>query len=774
MQEKFALRKTLKKVAAVGAGVAMMGMTMTGALAMDLKDYPSGMGFGGQDTVLVVGSGAASEDNLAATDIQGSLPQDSSNSAGDASLVEGGIDAEVPLSFNIGGGSYIDTELDDGDIDVLFDGVINFNSKEYDVSEKVVLSSSKNVSTQTSLTAGEDDYQSNVYMHALRNSLYYFYSFDESLNVSEASTNTPLEIKFLGKNLKIISVDSTDDGKFTAYVGAEYYLNAGDSVVVNGKTITLEGVSSNNAVKVNVDGIVESISSSGTETVNGIEITNDEAFYTSAGTDQTSASLVIGTDSSDSFADGDIYPGGDGACSDENPSDNDCWVWYTDNLDVKGTTVITNNVTTFSVTGPYLGVKNYFNINSAGDNPIAPGECMEFPNSYVSVCFDSLSVDDEDYMTVTMEYEANADFSGALASPSLGVHQSYTTQTNEKSIYIHTDTSEGLELEYDNIDINRSLTQDTKTKEVWLSLNTSTGAAGTTTKTNSTDVFYRDTNNKIVFAGTMNTVSGDKGMAGENILRINYQDTKGSNVELDWGDHTNFLSSAYNNITLRWDVSGQDTDSLADNTDDIITQWGVALNETIGLGITANTEEAGELVWGGGTTNTTIGTKDEDQRTKYGIVIRDPKAHGASDEVVLEIPADQVMANVRVAASVVEGEDGGSSTAAMSMLDTELTDMAGKNVISIGGPAINQISAQLMGLPFPSYGADSGINANEAVIELMANGDKYAMVVAGYEATDTRRAGIVLKNYMDFSDKLTGTSVVVKGTSLVVGDITVE
>src|SRR3989344_9449249 len=149
MQEKFALRKTLKKVAAVGAGVAMMGMTMTGALALDLKDYPNGMGFGGQDTVLVVGSGAAAEDNLAATDIQGSLPQDSSSSGGTAALVEGGTDADVPLSFNIAGGSFLDTELDDGDIDVLFDGVINFNSKEYDVSERVVLGQNKNVSAQT-------------------------------------------------------------------------------------------------------------------------------------------------------------------------------------------------------------------------------------------------------------------------------------------------------------------------------------------------------------------------------------------------------------------------------------------------------------------------------------------------------------------------------------------------------------------------------------------------------------------------------------------------
>ena len=129
MQERLALRKTLKKVAAVGAGVAMMGMTMTGALAaeMDLAQYPSGLGFGGSDTVLVVGSAADAEDSIAATDIQGGLPQDSSTTTTSGSLVEGSTEAEVPISYNVAGGDRLSTELDDGDIDVLFDGVITFN-----------------------------------------------------------------------------------------------------------------------------------------------------------------------------------------------------------------------------------------------------------------------------------------------------------------------------------------------------------------------------------------------------------------------------------------------------------------------------------------------------------------------------------------------------------------------------------------------------------------------------------------------------------------------
>ena len=71
------------------------------------------------------------------------------------------------------------------------------------------------------------------------------------------------------------------------------------------------------------------------------------------------------------------------------------------------------------------------------------------------------------------------------------------------------------------------------------------------------------------------------------------------------------------------------------------------------LGSTASSEEADELFWfgadsGGSLAAQTLGTKDEDHRTMYGIIIRDPKSHGSSDEVVIDIPGDQVQANVVV------------------------------------------------------------------------------------------------------------------------------
>src|SRR3989338_3234746 len=119
-----------------------------------------------------------------------------------------------------------------------------------------------------------------------RNITQYIYLFDDSINIGNATTTNPLTLKFLGKTLKVVGTDS--DTKFTAYVGAEYFLNSGESVVVNGKKITLENVGSTGSIALDVDGVKEVISSANTETVNGIEITNDEAFYTSRSEEHTS------------------------------------------------------------------------------------------------------------------------------------------------------------------------------------------------------------------------------------------------------------------------------------------------------------------------------------------------------------------------------------------------------------------------------------------------------------------------------------------------------
>ena len=80
--------KTIKRIAALGIGVTMLGATMFGAMAAELSDYPSPFVKDGKfNGLLVVGTGGSDPAGLAAdilgvTDIAISLQASSTTSAG--------------------------------------------------------------------------------------------------------------------------------------------------------------------------------------------------------------------------------------------------------------------------------------------------------------------------------------------------------------------------------------------------------------------------------------------------------------------------------------------------------------------------------------------------------------------------------------------------------------------------------------------------------------------------------------------------------------------
>lgn len=302
-----------------------------------------------------------------------------------------------------------------------------------------------------------------------------------------------------------------------------------------------------------------------------------------------------------------------------------------------------------------------------------------------------------------------------------------------------------------------NITSNKKTRELWL-------LGG-----NATEVFYKDKDNanKKTYAGN---VSGVGGNAGALFARIDYGDTKDVNVRLN----VTGGGATGTGVILTVHTQGDSTTDLAAGESDIYMNWSRAANGGISaLGITKSSEEAGEIKWG--LTQTNMGTKDENHRERYGIIIKDPKSQGASDKVVFKIPGDEVQANIVVkpgTGSLVSA--GGTSsgvaistyaTAPSAVLDTEVTTPADNNLILVGGPAVNKLSAQFLGKTYPAYGADSGLKEGEAVLELKDNGANVALIVAGWAGEDTRRAAKVLQSYKAFSTQLKGTSVKVAGTT---------
>ncbi len=737
----------MKKVLALGTGSLMVGATLTGALALDLTDYPSPFVMDGKyDTsnAFVIGAKAASADTFAALDIVSNLQFESkvcgsgsgSNGGGSVSVSDG-TSEQIPLGSAIAGTSsyQLDKGLDDGDVPTLLDSEITFQGSNYDVSEHLQLAQTVTSPTiDTSITSGDDDYETDVVMQVLKNGIKYYYAFDESIRLNTTDTDDSLKIQFLGQQLDVTSIDSASS--FTAYVGAQFYLEVGDSVEVDSKTVTLENVGSGGDIVVTVDGVRETISSGNTETVNGIEIANDETFYEDS-KDQRSATLIIGQDASESYSDGDAYVGED--------EDDPNWVWNVGNLHTESSTTTSD---TAEYSGPYFGISNDFTLSSADDNPPHAGECVDLPNNYLSVCFDSLTVADEDYI----ELETEATTSGEDLSDAISGFES------TGAIVISTSGSgsdETLVIDVSTLTAT-PLSSDPSTETIYLHQN-GTAVSGR----GQVYVYYEDPDdaNNVVYAGRIANVSSIAGA-----FYVDYDNTKGTDLVADV-----FTDDNLGSVNITW--KPYDSTYLP-NYQDNVTMW-VDLDtaNTSVLGASAGTEEAYELLSG----TTAIGTEQQDMRTRYGIIIRNPESNGGNDKVVMEIPNDQVMANVVIKgrSSVVSGSGSGSDCEVaevnpVTLEDKDVTDPTDYNLIVVGGPCANDIVEKL-NFGYTCEGFREAFSEGEAVIKLADNGDKVAVLVAGYTALDTQRAGKVLANYKNYD--LKGTEVVVKGTSL--SDITV-
>ena len=454
--------KTLKRVAAIGTGVAMLGATLTGALALDLKDYPKPFvtdGVYDDSNVFVYGDTAIAADTVAISDITAGLQFLAKTpvvASGSTVSVIGGKSAKVPLGQGLSNSTYFDKQLDDGDVSTLFDGTISFGSSDFDTSEELQMCDDSGriygePFVATSLMT-DDDYKRNVFFEFGKDKIRYAYKFDKTINLSRdgtISTTVPLEIDFLGKKMKITAVTATS---ITATVGDEYTMKEGDSVTVEGKVIKLTTVGTATAA-VDVDGVARNLATATTTTVNGIEIYVDSVVVkTNLG--ESSAFLVIGKEARDTYDDAEAFIG-------ENV-DTPNWVWDIRAMTEQGTSGYTDCGGTDKLV---LRVENDIDFFGDEDKPTGVEQCLDLPNKYLSICLDSLSVVDTDYAEYTLEHGewdiegANCNATGLDASPT---GREYSLKLSTTAV------TEGLELkaaDYASGYTNGSASSQ-KTKEV--------------------------------------------------------------------------------------------------------------------------------------------------------------------------------------------------------------------------------------------------------------------------------------------------------------------
>lgn len=177
---------------------------------------------------------------------------------------------------------------------------------------------------------------------------------------------------------------------------------------------------------------------------------------------------------------------------------------------------------------------------------------------------------------------------------------------------------------------------------------------------------------------------------------------------------------------------------------------------------------------------TMLPTVDSDHETGY--VTSDLATFVAWDKSGTEYSAkatyygDIVSGKVYLAAASA-GTSGGGSSGWTPYTDAETTAYSSKNVIAIGGTAVNKVARKILGLDenTPVFGTDAawktatGVDGTgKGILDLVASPyttGKYALLVAGYEGPDTKKTADFLT--IKYADVAAGKTKVLVDTLLV-------
>ncbi|MEM5766186.1 MAG: S-layer protein [Candidatus Aenigmatarchaeota archaeon] len=208
------------------------------------------------------------------------------------------------------------------------------------------------------------------------------------------------------------------------------------------------------------------------------------------------------------------------------------------------------------------------------------------------------------------------------------------------------------------------------------------------------------------------------------------------NSVLTKADGTIIVNMTYGNRTA-WTSASLPTFQLYDST-------------------SAQDEDVIAATSGDNNANDKIGKASQDVVTDSGAIVVSPGSNSGSQRVVIKVPSEALYVNAYIgkAGAAVEGQTYKKYvpvTAPLARLDTELSSAdKTKNLVVVGGPCVNREAAAALGLVFPACGTDSTIPENAAMIKVVndypATG-KFTIVVAGWEAANTRTACSVIQLY---------------------------
>lgn len=745
------IKAKVKAVAAVATGALMVGATLAGsAMALDLGDLPAPFVEDNEwNCVGVLGTGGSSrsglaEDLIASAQVltsfaQHTVPIEESEATGLTGVakitVSGatGKQDEIELFNDLS--SAFGTNLDDRDLPMLDDmQYTTSGGQSIDIEETVTLGAG----------VGINQHEGELGIEIPSAALVYNFKIDDDLdddgdglltcddwNVDNATFDGAgeMDVELLGFD---VTITCLTNGQVQLEGGTTAVLNLGEEITYTEGddtwTIRLKAVD-DNADKAYLQ--VTKGSSSTDKVIDvdeddlvlGLEIKVESAFPSSGGADAF-AEIKYGTELSDTLDEGEEWP-------------------YNEDYDVEF-----DETDTFK---PILQLKYAPDTSVEDENAITEGQSWSSFNDAFDIMNKGLDV--ENTLTLTIEQKSDSLYDGMAD----------TTAGSEESIHWAID---------DELDLyNWTSTSQELYRDVWLVLDPNGGG----------DVIInsRDSDGSKYAVGQTDGVNYlENYVSGGDILLAH--GTYGSTDLKFWWNNTG--------LGLIVDVDGQDNITL---------QTYQSGNSFIELSGADGDAVASDLVYNDSATisatvrDNAIGTEDYDFWTEYGVRVEEPQDNIESGDgkLVLEIPDDQQKMVVLVGKdepTTVDLEAGESSGSCeideitvsgtirqagdimpiavdVAKLDTEIADATANNLIIFGGPTVNSLAADL-GYTVSDFMDGSDMIGIVEMIENAFGGTNSALVIAGYDAANTRMAGWVAAHYPDYD--LDGkTRVVVKGTT---------
>jgi len=677
------MEKKFKKIMSVLGSVFLIGSTISfaGAMANTMSPFVVN---GNSDYAIVTGNGAATSDVIGANSIRDYL--NTFLLKNDSTV----IDRNITGDFSESSGEKKEITLGDSITPVIRETLLN-NRIPSLLNDKFSWNDGTGSNTyyfHEEIITNPDKVQilTNLDQERLEDlvvltndkGIEYRFVFDTELKTSKIGSENAghLYLTLLGKEYEILKLS---ESSITISISEEKVVEKGSVININGETISIGDIFEN---ILEVEGTF--IRKGGKKTIKGVEVYVDQIAYHSSAGSVSKAIIKIGQSIEKQINDGDEYL---------NKEEN--WKW------------VINKPGTYKGS---IGVKydlssTGYNKNRPERNAISSGGGYVFPENYAALIFDGLT--SENYEDFELYFDEKDLYNNTEVEEDVNVvilkgENENSITLLKDNIMLETDT---LYLRYINEITNGDETTSAKC-EVYF-------------KDIKGDI-DQDNKGRIQYVQDINeSNSGITLIVGDTEINVNFEDSEDSEKRIIFTTKGNLGEKIEISLGLNED---EDFDRLGKNKEDA---------------------EKDEIIVGG----KSIGVRKDSVLTHYGIIVNEPEKNSDSDKVILSIPENQVKSKVSFLGKgkeIVDVDSPNIEVGTKVFMDTEIESIKNKNLILVGGSCINTESARLLGgnACGSDFTAKTGIGVGQYLIQSFVssyNGEKIALVVAGYEAADTSR-----------------------------------